>query len=115
LPPTNKSTEEKTALSFLTSQSMHNTLGQLPRHDQDQVHKTQSSRRHHGWIMRVTYLAAGELELGAAKSLNAVGEVSLLAAHREQRLANVDAGDSAGGLAEGTTHTCASNNRYGLS
>jgi hypothetical protein len=52
------------------------------------------------------HLTAGELELGAAKSLDAVGQVGLLAAHREQRLADVDAGDCAGGLAEGTTHTC---------
>lgn len=50
-------------------------------------------------------LATGELELGAAQGLDAVGKVAVLAAHRQQGLANVDAGHGALGLAEGAAHT----------
>jgi len=50
-------------------------------------------------------LATRELELAAAESLVHVLLVVIAAAHRDEDLANVDTGDQASGLAEGTAHT----------
>jgi hypothetical protein len=50
-------------------------------------------------------LPAGELVLGAAESLEGDGAVRVTSADRDDDLANVDTGDSAVGLAPGTTHT----------
>ena len=50
-------------------------------------------------------LATGELVLRAAEGLDGGGAVSVTGAHGQDDLANVDTGDNAVGLAEGTTHS----------
>ena len=50
-------------------------------------------------------LATGKLVLRAAKGLNGGGAVSVTSAHGQDDLADVDTGDNAVGLAEGTTHS----------
>ena len=53
----------------------------------------------------VDLLAASNLVLGAAKSLEGVLADLVTTPHGDENLANVHASDSAVGLAEGTTHT----------
>jgi len=50
-------------------------------------------------------LAAGELVLRAAESLDGGSTVGITGSDGEEDLANVDTGDKAVGLAEGTTHS----------
>lgn len=50
-------------------------------------------------------LATGELVLGAAEGLEGGGAVRVTSAHTHDDLTDVDTGDSAVGLAPGTTHT----------
>jgi len=50
-------------------------------------------------------LTTGELHLGATESLDEVGTVGSLGANREDDVTDIDTGNHARGLAEGTTHT----------